>query len=70
VARKLALIDFPKCRPADCKDGICVAAEACPRNLLKQENAAEIPVPDPALCRGCADCVRACPMKAVKLVSM
>ncbi len=70
MARKLALIDFPKYQPSRCRDGICAAAEVCPRKLLRQESPGETPMPDPALCQGCADCVRACPMKAVKLVTM
>lgn len=62
---KMAMIDFNKCRPELCEDGICKAALACERKLLTQEAPYEIPMTDPFLCRGCADCVRACPEKAI-----
>ncbi|MFC1967686.1 4Fe-4S binding protein [Chloroflexota bacterium] len=63
----MALVDFNKCLPDKCKDGICAAAAACPRKLLKQETPGQPPMPDPFLCKGCSDCVRACPQKAVSL---
>ena len=58
---KMALVHYDKCRPESCDGGICAAALACPHKLLKQEAACQIPMPDPFLCRGCGDCVRACP---------
>jgi translation initiation factor RLI1 len=67
---KVALIDFKKCSPQNCRDGICAAALACPHRLLTQEAPYEIPLPDPALCRGCGDCARACPLKAIKVDRM
>ncbi len=70
MPRKMALVDFPKCHPENCPDGVCLAARACPRKVLRQENPGEVPMPDPAVCRGCADCVRACPQKAVRLVTV
>jgi len=65
---KIALVDFNKCNPAGCEEGICAAARACPRNLLRQEAPNEPPMPDPTLCKGCADCVRACPSKAIQII--
>jgi len=67
---KVALINFNRCHPEKCKNGICVAAQACTHKLLKQETPYEIPMPDPSLCKGCSDCVRACPLKAIKIVRM
>lgn len=67
MAGKLALVDYNKCRPGDCEDGICLAARACERKLLIQEASYEAPMPNPSLCRGCSDCVRACPLKAVQI---
>jgi translation initiation factor RLI1 len=64
---KMALVDFNKCRPAECEDGICQAALACERKLLTQDASYEIPMPDPFLCKGCADCVRACPLDAIRI---
>jgi len=67
---KMALIDFKKCHPENCSSGICAAVLACSHKLLKQEANYEIPMPDPFLCRGCGDCVRACPLKAIEIVRM
>ena len=66
---KIALIDFNKCNPQICNSGICLAVQACTHNMLKQEAPSEIPMPDPFLCRGCGDCVRACPLDAIKIVN-
>ncbi len=67
---KIALVDFNKCRPDECEGGICKAVVACRYKLLKQEKNCEIPLPDPTICRGCGDCVRACPLKAIEIAQM
>ncbi len=66
---KVALVDFSKCHPEKCdKAGICIAAQACSHKLIKQEDPYEIPMFYPSVCQGCTDCVRACPLKAIKIV--
>jgi len=70
MARKLALLDYHKCRPEECEDGICAAALACPSKLLKQEYPYTTPEPEPSACRACGDCIRACPLNAIKMVSI
>ena len=67
---KMALVDYNKCYPEKCDRGVCAAVLVCPHKLLKQEAPYEIPMPDPSLCRGCGDCVRACPLKAIQIVTM
>lgn len=67
---KMALVDFNKCRPDQCNSGVCWAIRACPRKLLKQEACYEAPMPNPSLCRGCGDCVRACPLRAIVVVTI
>jgi len=64
---KMALVHYNRCRPQDCEEGICLAAKACTHEMLKQEAAYEAPMPDPMLCRGCGDCVRACPAHAIEI---
>ncbi|MFC2070235.1 4Fe-4S binding protein [Chloroflexota bacterium] len=64
---KMAIIDFNKCLPEECEGGVCKATLACERKLLTQEAAYEIPMTNPFLCRGCADCVRACPLDAIQI---
>jgi translation initiation factor RLI1 len=67
---KMALVDYKKCLPEKQQNGICAAALACTHGLLKQEAPYEVPMMDPFLCSGCGDCVRACPFKAIKIVTM
>jgi translation initiation factor RLI1 len=67
---KIALVDYNKCRPQECDSGACPAALACRYKLLKQEKANEAPMADPFICRGCGDCVRACPLKAIEIAKM
>ncbi len=64
---KIAMVDFNKCRPEECGNGICKAAPACERKLLKQETAFEAPMTNPSICRACGDCLRACPLNAIQI---
>ena len=70
MARKMALVDYHRCHPERCDSGVCVAAGACALKLLQQEAPYAIPMADPFSCRACGDCVRACPLQAVRLVSV
>ena len=63
--KKMALVDYGRCKPEQCVT--CAAAAVCPHKLIKQEAGSETPMTDPSLCRGCGDCVRACPLKAVAI---
>jgi len=67
---KLALLTFSKCHPEKCDKGICAAALACPHKLIKQESPNETPMFHPSTCRGCGDCARACPAKAIQIARM
>jgi translation initiation factor RLI1 len=66
---KIALIQFDKCMPEKCEGGVCIAAKACTHKLIIQEAPGEIPMMNPSLCRGCGDCVRTCPLKAIKIAT-
>ena len=65
---KIATVDFQKCRPEACGEGKCVAAAACPRRLIRQEDPYDPPMMNPAICKGCRDCVRACPLGAISII--
>ena len=69
MPRKMAMLDYTKCVPEKCTDGVCAAALTCPSKLLKQEEPFAIPMPEPSACRACGDCVRACPQKAIQIMS-
>lgn len=65
---KLALVDSNKCNPEKYRDGICLAALACERKLIEQESPYRIPMTNPSLCRVCGDCLRACPLNAIRII--
>jgi translation initiation factor RLI1 len=64
---KMAMVQFDKCVPHQCKGGKCTAIPACKHKLIQQEKAGEIPMFSPGSCTGCGDCVRACPLKAIQI---
>ncbi len=64
----LIKLNYQRCNPAYCDHGICIAAAACPLKLIAQEEAFAIPMANPALCKGCAKCVNACPLRALELI--
>jgi translation initiation factor RLI1 len=70
MPKKMALVDYSACRPDRCDRGICLAALACPRHILSQEAAYEMPDPNPSMCVGCGVCAGRCPLKAIRLVVM
>ena len=66
MSRRMVVVDYNKCRPQHCDNGICAAALACPRRLLEQEAPYEIPMPSPVACSDCAKCILACPLRAME----
>ena len=40
---KIAIVNYNKCDPTKCKDGICQAIIACPKKVIKQEEPYEAP---------------------------
>ncbi len=65
--RQTAAVDPQKCDPSLCDKGTCPAIAECPRRMIKQETPYEVPylAGDPSLCRGCFNCIKACPRKAI-----
>ncbi len=61
-------LDYKKCNPSSCTNGLCTAVSACPLKLIEQEEQYDIPMANPTLCKGCAKCVAACPLQAISLV--
>ena len=68
MPKQVVLVDYRKCQPEKCDDGICLAALACPNKVLKQEAPYEMPNPSPSMCVGCGTCVQACPLKAILMM--
>jgi len=68
MAHPKAIIDYQKCKPDKCGDGICNAATECPNKVLRQESRYEFPFSHPShFCKGCAKCVSACPFQAIHI---
>jgi len=69
MPKKVAALDYEKCCPEECGQGVCVAMSECEHGCLKQESPYEMPEINPAKwCHGCAKCVKSCPLKAIKMV--
>jgi len=63
---KTAIINYARCDPAECKDGICQASGACKKKVFKQETPYETPYINSSLCSGCYECIPYCPANAVE----
>lgn len=60
------VVDYSRCDPSFCDQGICAAAQVCERKVLRQEKPGEMPDLYPAMCLGCIDCLTACPQGAIR----
>ena len=71
MPKRIAIIDYGKCRPQSCSVDRCQALLACPRpdEILVQEVPGDYPYVMQDLCRGCGDCARACPLEAVHMTN-
>lgn len=67
MPKVMAVVDPARCDPSSCRDGLCLAAQACPNRILRQDGPREIPY-QVAMCRGCARCAVACPLKAIRMI--
>ena len=61
-------VDYQRCDPESCNDGICAAAKVCQKKVLRQEEPGEMPDVYPSLCLGCIDCISECPRGAIQLM--
>lgn len=67
MAKLRATIIWDRCKPQEHEGGRCLAVDACPRKVLRQEAPGEPPIPL-GMCQGCGTCVTACPFEAIKLM--
>jgi ATP-binding cassette subfamily E protein 1 len=70
VPKRMAVIDYEKCHPEKCDEGICDALSACPRpdEIFIQEAPDDYPYIIQDLCRGCGDCSRICRAEAIRMM--
>ena len=60
------VVDYSRCDPEGCEEGICAAALVCEKKVLRQEGPGEMPDFFPSMCLGCTDCLIACPQGAIR----
>jgi len=63
----LAVIDYERCDPGKCNDGICIVVKACPASAIEQEAPYEPPFIRGG-CYACNKCIEKCPLDAIVLV--
>lgn len=69
MPKKAAVVDYTKCHPEKCDHGVCEAVLACEFGHLMQESPYETPEINPAKwCHSCAECIKACPLKAIRMM--
>ena len=69
---KHCVVDFESCSPEahDPMCGACVAAEACVKRILEQEDPFDVPfLASNSMCTGCGKCVAACPLDAISIAN-
>ena len=62
------MVDYGKCQPENCEEGICLAMSVCPKGVLSQEVPHEMPDLNPDVCVGCGICAQACPFQAIQVM--
>ena len=68
MPRKRSMVDYGRCKPDRCEGGVCLAAQACPNKVMRQEAPYEMPDVHPTMCVGCGMCMQACPLGAVRVM--
>ncbi|MBN2073887.1 MAG: hypothetical protein JW770_08095 [Actinobacteria bacterium] len=66
MPNKIAIINYSKCNPPECRDGICNALAYCSKKIIKQEEPYDAPFINPGLCTGCFECLKACRLGAIE----
>jgi len=68
VPQTKVALDYQRCDPSSCEEGVCAAALVCKKKVLKQEKPGEMPDLYPAMCLGCTDCISECPNEAIRIM--
>ncbi|MEW5871808.1 MAG: 4Fe-4S binding protein [Chloroflexota bacterium] len=68
MPKKCIAVDYQRCAPERCEAGICRAVLLCEKKILYQEAPYEMPDTRASMCLGCALCLKACPMDALRML--
>jgi len=61
-------VDYKKCDPNRCLNGVCLSVVECPRKVFKQEDPYDPPYIVSGFCQECSKCVEVCITGAVKML--
>ena len=70
MRKPVPVVHYDICVPKKCNPdtGQCAATQACKHKIMEQEDPFEPPMAVfLQMCVGCADCARACPLKAITM---
>ncbi|RCK72696.1 MAG: hypothetical protein ANABAC_1230 [Anaerolineae bacterium] len=68
MPKRAVFLNYQRCEPQNCEQGVCRAALLCKRHVLQQPQPYEAPELNAEMCLGCALCTTACPSKAVQVL--
>lgn len=66
MPKKAVILNYQKCEPQQCENGVCQAVAVCKRQVLIQLQPFEVPQLRSELCLGCAVCTTVCTLKALE----
>ncbi len=68
MPKRMVVLNYQKCDPQFCQDGVCQAALLCKRKVLSQIAPHETPELNSEMCLGCAVCTTACAGQALEVL--
>jgi Fe-S-cluster-containing hydrogenase component 2 len=65
IEKQRVAVDYKRCHPESCEEGMCLIVRECPRRLFKQEEPYDPPFVISGFCEDCGRCIEMCPLQAV-----
>jgi len=65
IEKQRVAVDYKRCHPESCVEGVCLIVGECPRKLFKQEEPYDPPFVIFGFCEDCGRCIEMCPHEAV-----
>lgn len=69
MPKPIISLDYQRCEPKQCEQGVCRAVALCRRKALRQEQPFEPPELNAELCLGCAVCTTVCSAHALQALA-